>query len=547
MTDARADGATLRVRRHLARCRLPRGSSADGVRASLDFALGELLAEPLASQTRQSSERDGTWLIRRLDVHAGVASRWSARRIAREVAVRIAGELANTLEHGADGEAVLWFPDRAAFLAQYLIDCADGRSGGRWQYAEFGAGDAGTSVALREAMVREPSTALDALVQLRVPDLRRVLEALTPSDAEGVLLAFDQSGRGSADPVALVVESVRRLVERCELPEERRAAALTIVVEVARYHRVPQGIATRARDAAFLASVVGGAPNDRVAHLATMLEFGDWRAVVREIGAHAMAALSGLASWPPTAREDVVRTFAGASAGRPERAPASEQMTTRLGGIFLLLPLVEQFPWDRVTADWPTIAGVDAALVGRYLTVIGALGRPRQRAALRDAALRLALGVPLDLDSHTIVSSFQLVPPDRLDGLTSAFAEYLQNLGRPADMVAIHGITEEEVRYFELDAPLALPERLRTVITYTSRALLRELAWRLPGFSTASPGYLWDNFLACEAAIDIEPTRFVVRMTNAPLNVVLSLTGLNRKRFRLAATGDTEWVLTQAS
>ena len=84
------------------------------------------------------------------------------------------------------------------------------------------------------------------------------------------------------------------------------------------------------------------------------------------------------------------------------------------------------------------------------------------------------------------------------------------------------------------------------MVAEASHTLLRALARRLPGFADASAGYLWENVLACSASVQIEPARFVVRLSNPPLGVLLSLTGLNRTRFRLDATGDAEWCLTQA-
>src|SRR5206468_1076525 len=76
----------------------------------------------------------GVWLIRRLDLSAAIGRTWSSQRIAKAMARSVAVEVMHTISAGPDGTNVIWFPDRASFVARYLVDAAAGRhrrAGGR--------------------------------------------------------------------------------------------------------------------------------------------------------------------------------------------------------------------------------------------------------------------------------------------------------------------------------------------------------------------------------------------------------------------------------
>jgi hypothetical protein len=103
----------------------------------------------------------------------------------------------------------------------------------------------------------------------------------------------------------------------------------------------------------------------------------------------------------------------------------------------------------------------------------------------------------------------------------------------------------EQLRYAEVGAPFALPDGVRGLVTRTGQALVRELAWRLPGFGRSTLPYLWENVLAFDAEVEIEADRFVVQLGNPPLQLVLSLAGMNRREFTLEATEDRTWTLAR--
>jgi len=63
--------------------------------------------------------------------------------------------------------------------------------------------------------------------------------------------------------------------------------------------------------------------------------------------------------------------------------------------------------------------------------------------------------------------------------------------------------------------------------------------------ATASAAHLRRNVLDLDADVRPETDRIVVALGRPPLNLLLSLTGMNRRSFLLPATGARPWLLTQ--
>ena len=89
--------------------------------------------------------------------------------MARSLAHALLKELDRVTAEGATDPDVLWFRDRAAFLARWVADLARGQTEGRWEYRRLavpGAG-AGGSAAVAARATEEPETLLLALRRLR--------------------------------------------------------------------------------------------------------------------------------------------------------------------------------------------------------------------------------------------------------------------------------------------------------------------------------------------------------------------------------------------
>jgi hypothetical protein len=84
---------------------------------------------------------------------------------------------------------------------------------------------------------------------------------------------------------------------------------------------------------------------------------------------------------------------------------------------------------------------------------------------------------------------------------------------------------------------------LDRVLCLIARAVLRDFAWRLPGFAQSSLAHLWTNFLDVPARLQDFSDRRVVRLTPPPLHVVLSMTGMLGATYRIAWLDDRPFCL----
>jgi len=90
-----------------------------------------------------------------------------------------------------------------------------------------------------------------------------------------------------------------------------------------------------------------------------------------------------------------------------------------------------------------------------------------------------------------------------------------------------------ELDWLALPRALGVPRALELALATVAQGLLRDLAWRLPGFARASLPHLWVNFLAVDAEVVHEPARTVARLGRPPLGLILGMTGLSRASYRL--------------
>src|SRR5215469_15499095 len=123
----------ISVRRMTVNCTVPRDHSIARVRWRLDeiaaAPLRTALEELLAPLARASS--DEVLIIRKLELSFDLDTSREMSDAARHWAAQLASQLVLSLQPGAQLSGVLHFPDRATYLARFLIDTAEGRSSGK--------------------------------------------------------------------------------------------------------------------------------------------------------------------------------------------------------------------------------------------------------------------------------------------------------------------------------------------------------------------------------------------------------------------------------
>src|SRR5262249_42943162 len=138
------------------------------------------------------------WLIRELRFESTVNIAWKTDQLARAMTSRLARAFDTNLQGGSDDGNVRYFPNRAAYLSSFLTDLAAGSAWSQWYYESFhGLKMLPISAALRTAICDDPKTGKESLSQLANDELKKIVRALTPQDASGVVETFaDHLERG---------------------------------------------------------------------------------------------------------------------------------------------------------------------------------------------------------------------------------------------------------------------------------------------------------------------------------------------------------------
>lgn len=523
----------VHVARHVVTCRVAgRAAAAEGVaRAARSPEWAEQLAEALAA-----TGLHGYWVIRRVAASAQLGADWSGREMATRLAVAVAQELTRRTGRGSDPE-VLWFPDRAAFLATYLVDLAAERTSDRWEYARTVPQGGHALVTLAE---REPDELRTAFLALSPVELETVAESLS-APVEKALLAGLATGTAAPAP-ALLIPALWRLRSAGRL-DRPRGQALLLALTACRDDGAP--LAAVAGPAENVAGLLGRERplGPHWALLVADLEGGLWAAAASRTDAEVFLPF---VTWESEDRRALARVLRGSPDPAPAAAgskvtvsgplgahaaspdPVPDVLHTSHGGTCLVLAVLEDlWSWTEATRTWPTLDGVPAHRIARLLTVGATLGRGRSTTVLNDPVLRLALGLTDRPDRPDLVGWARSLSSEQVD----AFEEVSGCLPpAPDDEVA-----------------LPLPFGSGPGVDVFARAAsvaLAALARRLPGMAGASPAYLWRNVLDLPATARIEPNRVVVELGHPPLAILLSISGLGRGDLIVEGGDDRRWTLT---
>jgi hypothetical protein len=465
---------------------LARAHIADGCAAAM---------EPLLDPADPS-----VWVIRSLqidlllDVHAA-----APEGIARFWARHIASSVAQVLAAGEDGDSVLRFADRAAFLAHFLHSLAQDHAW-PWYFREF---DSLRSLprgsALREALLREPSQIDAVLLELdRTHRLPLIAVVLTDNDharivaccagtavcAPATLLALLR-GLSAADlPPSLLPAYVRLRREHPELGPAETAKAAEHLDAIVRWVR--SGTVYAIVDAAMRGSTPGlcSDPFD----LSTFVLL---RAVVEQKGVSALAPLLSIAQ-------------------RAQSMPVADEQKTDLGAVFLLCAALAETP-----SLLAVFGGAEQQQHLVYLLLLTCFA-PRIGDAWREPVLRLLAGLS-DLPSlaSLAAASVAVLPPGMAEAALPEDVAWFQPPMR------------------ELVPGLELTPEMQTELNICGALLLRAFARMLPALGGSSIEYLWHNVLAGDARIVTGSDGMKAYLQSRPLQIVLRMAALHDRVLHL--------------
>jgi hypothetical protein len=436
-----------------------------------------------------------------IDVHAAPAD-----DIAAFWASKIAASVARVVAGGEDGARVLRFANRAAFLAHLLRNLADGSAWTKWYFAEFDSlRSLPTGAAIREVLLREPSRAEAALMELAATNkLSQVCRVLSARDQELIIGCC----AGEATPSAVALKTVlqwmktmtwneflpldvyvRARLELVDLPPLQVANAVACASHIGRWaleNKLPAMVASLQADR-FPASQ---AAPEEVGTLALLLDIG---------------------------KQDRAWLGTLADAG-PWKRPAGEgvyEFDSALGAVFLLLPALVN------SAELLELFGGPQNATPRYLLFLTCFARKWQD-AWRDSALRVASGLN-DVPAAAVLEKIPVggIPPS------------LEALALAEDVAFFHSYGGELLPGFVGDRDL------RKRLAVAAAVLVRAFARGLPALGGSSIEYLWQNVLSGDARIAVERHAIAVRLKPRPLQIVLRMAGLQVLRFEIPWLGDT--------
>lgn len=410
------EASRLGIRRLVVNCLVPsdqpaseqiRHRVADLARQHLSQALGVALDRifPDADQ--------GLCFIQRLDCAVDVNVAWEPDVLTRHLAARLGQQLMAQIHSPESDPTVIRFKSPADYLAAFLVDLAQGQAWTRWYYERFdGVRVLPLSAAIRTTLCNHRADALPALHRLAPTVLRQILSHLTEGDSARIVEALAEEGpQCDRDAACEAVEAtLSRLTGMAMKAFPPEAAALWLYLETTR------------RDAAS----GGRAAGDVARAISRCVHYSGYASAVdrsrlfqtlekRELGTLDARALATIAEWllpllqrPEPWRSRLVDTLRADAYGAERRnAEPGAPRVTLFGGIFYLLPLFLDAPYDERIGAWSTIDRESSWSVLRWLLIAKLYGRHQAFAVARDPLVQALVGLPRRVMSRSFIATWQ--------------------------------------------------------------------------------------------------------------------------------------------
>lgn len=516
------------------------------VQARLDEAMRQEFGQTLAAAFAPWFARhdDSIWFVRRLEFAADVNAAWGREQIARSMTQQTARSLSAVLSEDAiDGENILRFPNRAAYLAHFLMDLTEDRAWAKWYYQPFaGLRLLPVSAAFRAAVCDDPALGLATLQQMPEAQLRHALQRLSVQD--GRLILEKIAGSESRDEFHCL-QKAWQAMEKAPLDFFHANAnwrpALQIFLRVAREE--PK-LASATLLGAVRALLQMAALAEDGEKLIAIFSAGKPDALYTFAGAGIAEILAPLWRCPVSWTQEVIAALHAQAHGQPRRqtAAAHEPRFTQFGGVFLLFPLLDELPLAEALHDWTEMERHSLHAVIRFLILVKCCGQQNARLAFNDPLLRDLLN--LDPAFTLAVLAFwqkQITRPQR-NTFLRRFAEWRR---RSQPVLTRREKWKADAAFLALPGSFNLTAGLDLALSVAAQALLRSFARRLPGFSGSSLPHLYGNFLDFPASFVDEPERRVIKLGAPPLNLILNITGMTRRTYRLSWLDERPFALFQ--
>jgi hypothetical protein len=394
-----------------------------------DAAVRERLAGWCGQVLRQMLEGDdvSVWLIRQVQIDLAFdVSLIDDELIACTLAQRIAHAITRAISLGADGETILRFSSRAAYLARFISDLTDGRAWDLWYYNSFDSlRSLQNNMAIREALIREPSLIEEVLLNLfDGGHLERILNVLSESDVLRIYQTCLEEHHASVQGAG-IRGSVDALLSLWPVVSARANALGTATA-----HNALRLYLSLLKKSPLLATDAG--THDAINHLLGFAEIlsriespkvllaylaqGKLRAAIQllqdkgfvnhlETLPLLIEMAAGDESWL-TRAADILSPRARVNIAEDSQAQA-QTLATPFGSLFMLLPSLLDQDFDELIerASYPLTKEIDKESALRFILMLKCLGRPRAGEALHDFAPSLIAG----LESTPALEALQIL------------------------------------------------------------------------------------------------------------------------------------------
>ena len=250
------------------------------------------------------------------------------------------------------------------------------------------------------------------------------------------------------------------------------------------------------------------------------------------------AILSALLHASPVRIHEVAEKLALLKTTQSELSQTTPR-STPFGGMFLLLPIIDELPLAEALATWPHTDEAAAISLVRFLVLIKCAGYGVARRTFSDPLIRDLMMVPPGISVEVLNDWQSRISETDLQN----FLRVLVAWQRSNSSVERQAMLPQDLAHLALPDWLEFSSDVDLALSQAAQNVLRNFAWRLPGFAESNLPYLRTNFLDFSASIEEEITRRVVRLGSPPLRLVLSLTGMVRQTYRLSWTDDRPFVL----
>ncbi len=603
---------------------IPRDHPApERLRTRLDDVLNQNVISTLQNGLAPWFAQHGedVWFVRQLACEADLDADHDPDVLARRWSTQIVRALVRTIERGAASDGVLHFPNRAAYLAQFLVDLAKGQAWQAWYYREFqGLKMLPVEAAIRTAVLDHVPTGLASLLTLEKSNRLRVLKALTPLEARRVLntLATQDVRDNRQSSHALIPTLIPFLGQETVLggnTDQPWLEALSLYLTVIAHH--PRYAGKRLQSVAIaivtLEKELIGADSSKFYGLLRSIRESNPAGLYSIMGTQKGERVLELLQSSQEERDTLTRELEtghlkrrGATRGSKTTSDTDgESRFTSFGGIFVLLPLVDRLPLEEAVKEWEEFEEVGENVhILRLLILVKCIGQSRDGQAFHDPVIRDLFHIPPTFSlvktqewikriksrqwiillkelvnfrlqewksaTNLTIGSYQgkrmAVLTESRRGLWLGAKAFKERTSLHTFLTAIapeessssflheqqQVQTEDPQRFNAIKRDLMFLKGSRTrgkqtfadlCLSVMAQSVLRDFAFRLPGFSNSSLEYLAANFFDMSAKVEEDAHRRVVTLSHPPLDVILNMTGMVRAQYSLSWLPDLTFEL----